>query len=437
MSKKILGWVGLVGLLAVLVWLVSQRGWLRQAQSESPAVEMGASGVIEASEIKLSSLHGGRVRVDGLRVAEGDAVRAGQELVALDTALLEAQIGLAEAQVQVAQAALEQLEAGARPGMIAAATQQLEQARAAQAAAVQGLADARALRDEPQQLDMQIAVGELQVEAAQQRLQSATALKDAADVAKKALEYAEDQIRNWPYPVPPPQIPGELKSARWDWWKAWVGLNTAQAQLDDTKAQLAHLRDLRAQPQELDARVQVAAASVAQANAAVEAAQAQLDAYRAGASAEQLEVARARVGQARAALDALQAQRPEWVIVAPISGTVLSRAVHGGEVIAPGSPVLSLADLSEVTLTVYVAEDRLGEVTLGQPVRVTVDAFPGRTFEGRVTHIADEAQYTPRNVATQAERVNTVYAVEILLPNGEGLLRPGMAADAEFVMSET
>ncbi len=423
-------WIGLVGLLAVLLWFVSQRGRLAQTPSGSPAGELHASGVIAASEITLSSLHGGTVRVGGLYVAEGDAVQAGQELVALDTALLDAQIELAGAQLAVAQAALQQMEAGARPGVVAAATQRLEQARAAQAAAVQGLADARALRDEPQQLDMQIAVGMAQVEAAEQRLKSAVALKDAAEVGKQALQYAEDQIGNWSYPVPPPGIPAELKPALWDWWKAWAGVNAAQASVDDAKAQLAHWRAVREQPQELDAQVRTAEASVAQANAAVDVAQAQLDAYRAGASAEQLAVARARAAQAQTALDALQAQRQEWVIRAPVSGTVLSRAVHAGEVIAPGSTVLSLADLSQVKLTVYVAEDRLGEVALNQQVRVAVDAFPGRTFEGRVTHIADEAQYTPRNVATQAERVNTVYAVEILLPNDEGLLRPGMSADA-------
>ncbi len=432
MQKRTLGWVSLVGLLAALVWLVSRRGWPALAPGASPAAEPGASGVIAASEIALSSLHGGTIRLDGLHVAEGDTVQAGQELAALDTALPEAGIGLAEAQLAVAQAALEQLEAGARPGVIAAATQQLEQARAAQAAAAQALADARALRDEPQQLDMQVALSAARVEAAEQHLQSAIALKDAAAVSKGALEYAQGQIRDWPYPVPPPDVPAELDSALWDWWKAWAGLNAAQASLDDARAQLDHWRAVREQPQEPDARVQTAEAALAQADAAVDAAQAQLDACRAGAGAGQLDVARARVSQASAALDALVAQRAEWSIVAPISGTVLSRAVRAGEVVAAGGTVLSLADLSQVKLTAYVAEDRLGEIALNQPVRVTVDAFPGRTFDGRVTHIADEAQYTPRNVATQAERVNTVYAVEILLPNDNGLLRPGMTADARW-----
>jgi HlyD family secretion protein len=430
MRKRIFRLAAVVGLLAVLMWFVSQRGWLSQTSSTSPLGPLQASGVIAASEIALSSLHAGTVRADGLYVAEGDAVQAGQELVALDTTLLDAQTELAEAQLAVAQAALQQLQAGARPGVVAAATQRLEQAHTAQAAAVQSLADARAQRDEPQELDMQIAVGVEQVEAARQRLNSAVALKDAAEVGKEALQYAEDQIRDWSYPVPPPGIPSELKPALWDWWAAWAGVNAAQASLEDAQAQLAHWRAVREEPQDLIGQVLAAEASLGQANAAVVAAQAQLDAYRAGASAEQLEVARARVGQAQTAWEALLAQRDEWVIRAPVSGTVLSRAVHGGEVIAAGSTVLSLADLSQVKLTVYVAEDRLGEVALDQPVQVTADAFPGRIFAGRVTHIADQAQYTPRNVATQDERVSTVYAVEILLPNDQGLLRPGMSADA-------
>ncbi|MBC7261414.1 MAG: efflux RND transporter periplasmic adaptor subunit, partial [Chloroflexi bacterium] len=80
----------------------------------------------------------------------------------------------------------------------------------------------------------------------------------------------------------------------------------------------------------------------------------------------------------------------------------------------------------------YVPAHRLGEVYLGQRVEVTIDSFPQRRFEGQVVHIADEPQYTPRNLATKEERVNTVYAVKVRLPNPEGLLKPGMAGDAVF-----
>jgi HlyD family secretion protein len=152
-----------------------------------------------------------------------------------------------------------------------------------------------------------------------------------------------------------------------------------------------------------------------------------------GATEEQLASARSRLSQARAALDALSAQRQEMDTVAPVDGVILAKVAHAGEVAAPGGILLSLADLSEVQLTVYVAENRLGQVALHQAVRVAVDALPGRTFEGWVAQIADSAEYTPRNVATKEERVTTVYAVQIVLPNPEALLKPGMSADATFV----
>ena len=429
-GPRLLGLLALIVLAGAVMRSAFQPGLLGM-RTATPPGNVDASGVITAEEIALSSAQGGRIAT--FYVAEGDRVKAGQELVALDTALLEAQLDMAKAQLAVAQAGLKQMEAGARPGAMAVAEARLAQAKAAYPAAVQALADAQALRAHPQELDMQIAVAEMEVEAAEHCLQSAVALKDAAEVAKNALEYTQDQLHHWPYPMPPPKLPQELESAAYDWWKAWAGVNAASASLNEAQAQLAHWRKLRDDPQELNAQVDMAQAAVAQAAAAVDAAQAQLDAYQAGASQEQLSAARARVAQAQAALDALLAQREEMVVVAPMDGLVLSRAAHAGEVIAPGGKLLSLANLAEVRLTVYVAENRLGEVALNQKVLVTVDSFPGRTLEGRVVRIADRAQYTPRNVATKEERVNTVYAVEIALPNAEGLLKPGMPADARLV----
>ncbi len=83
-------------------------------------------------------------------------------------------------------------------------------------------------------------------------------------------------------------------------------------------------------------------------------------------------------------------------------------------------------------MTVYVPETRVGHVRIGQRVDVTVASFPQRIFEGQLIHIADRPQYTPMNVATKEERVSTVYGVKVALPNSEGLLKPGMAADAVF-----
>jgi HlyD family secretion protein len=162
-------------------------------------------------------------------------------------------------------------------------------------------------------------------------------------------------------------------------------------------------------------------------------AEAQVSGLNAGATAEQIKALEARVAQAKAARDALATQREMMTLAAPITGTVISIVTHPGEIAAPAAEILTLADLNDLKLTVYVPENRIGLVQVGKPVRVTVDSFPGRTFEGEVSHIADSAEFTPRNVATQEERVNLVFAVDIRLSNEDGSLKPGMPADVAFL----
>ena len=187
-----------------------------------------------------------------------------------------------------------------------------------------------------------------------------------------------------------------------------------------------------ASPQTLVAQANAAAAAAAQADAALQAAQAQAAALAAGPTAEQVAAAQARVAQATAALEALRQQRSRMQAVSPIDGVVLVRQAEPGEVVAAGTPVLTLANLGQVSLVLYVPEDELARVHLGQRVRVSVDSYPQRVFAGQVVHIADQAEFTPRNVATQEERVNTVFAVKVRLPNPDGALKPGMPADATF-----
>jgi multidrug efflux pump subunit AcrA (membrane-fusion protein) len=113
----------------------------------------------------------------------------------------------------------------------------------------------------------------------------------------------------------------------------------------------------------------------------------------------------------------------------PIDGVVLTRAAEPGEITMAGGTMLVVGNLSTLTLTVYVPEDRYGQINLGQEYPVTVDSFPKQVFMGKVTHIADQAEFTPRNVQTVAGRKNTVYAVRLTLPNPTLALKPGMPAD--------
>ncbi|MCL6431501.1 MAG: efflux RND transporter periplasmic adaptor subunit [Anaerolineae bacterium] len=385
------------------------------------------SGTIQAEEVLLSAEYGGRVAE--VTVDEGDRVRQGQVLVCLDTSLLDDQIAVAEAQLAVAEAALQRLQAGTRPTAIAVAEAQVAQAEAARDAARQALADARALRNEPQDLMLQVAVARAQLAAAEARVRQAVTLRDAAGVGVDEQGNPLQLTYSQP-PLPPLAFSAE--PAPYLYWQAWAALNGAVAARDGARDQLAQLEAQLAAPQTLVAQERAAESALAQAEAGVEAARAQLAVRSAKPGEEQVAAARARVAQAEAALEALRLQRQRMALATPLDGLVLARQVSPGEVVAPGAPLLTLGRLQEVVLVLYVPEGELARVRLGQRVLVSVDSYPGRTFAGEVVHIADEAEFTPRNVATQEERVNTFFAVRVRLPNPDGALKPGMPADAVF-----
>jgi len=153
----------------------------------------------------------------------------------------------------------------------------------------------------------------------------------------------------------------------------------------------------------------------------------------AGKRPEEIAVAEAGVQQAAAALRLVQAQQAKLALRSPIDGLVTSRLIEPGELAQMGRVLMTVADLDQVTLQIFVPTDRIGRVQLEQRAVVTVDSFRGREFEGRVVYIADRAEFTPKNVQTQEDRVDTVFAVKIRLENPEHLLKPGMPADAALV----
>ena len=116
-------------------------------------------------------------------------------------------------------------------------------------------------------------------------------------------------------------------------------------------------------------------------------------------------------------------------IRSPIDGVVLLRAAEPGEVTTAGGSLLVIANLDEMTLTIYIPEDQYGQITLGQELPIAVDSFPDRVFMGKVTHIADKAEFTPQNVRTVEGRKSTVYAIRLTVPNPDHDLKPGMPAD--------
>ena len=138
----------------------------------------------------------------------------------------------------------------------------------------------------------------------------------------------------------------------------------------------------------------------------------------------------ARIDAARRELELIENRISKTEIAAPVEGTVVTKAVEKGELVQPGRVVTVLVDLSDIEVKIYVPERDIGKVALGAPARIRVDAFPERLFEGRVARVDQRAQFTPRDIHMPEERVRLVFGVTIAVENPEGLLKPGMPADA-------
>ncbi len=151
-----------------------------------------------------------------------------------------------------------------------------------------------------------------------------------------------------------------------------------------------------------------------------------------GSRKEDIAIARANLNEANASLGLSQVNLSYTALHAPSTGVVTVRQAELGEVVSPGSPVVTLSDLDHIWLRAYVAETDLGRIAWGQEVTVTTDTYPGKQYHGRVSFISSTAEFTPKSVQTTKERVTLVYRIKIDIDNFNHELKPGMPADARI-----
>lgn len=202
-----------------------------------------------------------------------------------------------------------------------------------------------------------------------------------------------------------------------------------KARKDYERAEMLH-RNGAISTSQLDAATSAYKSREAQFKSAEEA----LSLIKEGPRQEDIRAAEHRVEQARAAVRAAEARMNDTRLHSPVAGTVIRKNVELGETLAAGRPALTIGDLENPWVKVYVKEDRLGQVKLGQRTEVTVDSFKGKTYEGTVTFIASEAEFTPKSVQTEEERVKLVFGVKVRVRNENGELKPGMPADVKIVL---
>jgi HlyD family secretion protein len=454
--------------------------------------ELKASGTIEATTVNVSPELAGKVQE--VLVDEGESVQPGDVLFRLDDTLLKAQQDAAQAGLAAAQTAGQTAQAAyasAQAQYTLAQTQARAQARATRLADWSGrtpsyfnqpkwyftqaeqLAAAQAEVDAAQagmtQAERDLAavvakVSNAQFVAAETRLSQArtsylVALRVQAEGQAVGAGLAPDelnldamniQIPCFDTPVGRRCAPGyrvrsaiarnlpdqvELNNAAQDAYdRASAELSAAQKAYDD-------LLDTKQAQEVLKAR-----AALAIANERAQVAAEQLAGLQTGDQSPQVAVAAAgleqaktaaqqaqdAVEQAQANLRLLEAQMGKLEVRSPLAGVVLTRNIEPGEYVAPGAGALTLGELSQLTITVYVPEDRYGAIHLGQTAEVMVDSFPAERFAGQVSYISDQAEFTPRNVQTVEGRSSTVYAIKLTVADPAGRLKPGMPADVIF-----
>ena len=405
-SRIIFPVILLLGAVAVL-WYY----WVRPAGSLAAAwdslvnpvasysTELIASGTVQTEEISVAPEQPGRILA--VNAQEGDVVKAGQVLVQLDDTILNDQRAIALVNLDIAKQSLVQLTS---PTVLANAQKALAQ-------------DAIDVDNAQYVLDNQLYFS--QNTPAIQNAQAALTLAD--DKLKKANEkYAQvsgnpdtSTVKAQAYQVLY-AAQQEYDHALWT-YNLWSGKNNQQ-QIDVKTAAL-----------------ELAKVKQAEDHALVEAlTTGQIPDDATGTVIAQIQQAKLGIRLAQANLDLLDDQIKKMAIRAALDGVVMTRNANPGSVVNAGAVLFTLGRLDELTITVYVPEDRIGQVRLGQGAHVTVDSFPGIVFNASVSYISDQAEYTPRNVQTVEGRKSTVFAVKLQLQDPGGKLKPGMPADVSF-----
>jgi HlyD family secretion protein len=377
--------------LAAVAGFVSWRIWQGRATDANRIV---VHGNIELTEVDLAFKMPGRVAE--LLVDEGDAVRKGQVVARLDRAELERTRDREQATERMAQSALVQLRTGIDY----------------QREAISGEVELRLA--EVRQAEARLA--ELESGSRKQEIQQAWAAEQEArtqyETAQRDWERAQRLYQN-----------EDISTAQHDQYRM---------RAEATAMTYQRARETLALVKEGPRTEQIAAARAAleRARAGVRLAEAaRIDLRR---REEELSARAADIDRARAQLAVLDTQLDDRVMVSPTDGVVLTKAAEAGEVLAAGAVVVTLGDIDRPWVRAYIMERDLGRVKLGMPVDVRTDSYPNKVYRGTVSMISSRAEFTPKTIQTEEERVKLVYRIKIEVENPGRELKLNMPVDAEI-----
>src|SRR5690242_2805292 len=369
-----------LGVAAYLIWR------LLFASTAAPENVITLSGRIEGDPSAVAAKLNGRILE--VRVREGDTVNAGDVIAVLDDEQIRARESQAQAAVADAEARAEAAHA-----QIAVLEEQLRQSELLTA---QARTDAQG----------RVSQAEGEVTAAEAELARQEAAYRLASFDREAYTRLAATGA-----VPERRGKEAVSSAE----QQSAAVAAARRRVDSARGALL-----------------VAKASLA--NPGIRASQAGANRKQIAQQQKEIASANAKIQQARAQLTEAQANRQDLNITAPFSGTIVTRTAEPGEVVASGTAIVTLLDLSKVYLRGFVPEGEIGKVKLDQPARVYLDSNPNQPLEAVVSRIDPEATFTPENTYFRDERVKQVVGLKLQLKNAAGYAKPGMPADGEILV---
>jgi len=356
------------------------------------------SGNIELTEVNIGFKTAGRLIERN--VDEGDNVKKGQIVARLDRDQLVAQharesAGKASAESQLAQA-LTTLE-----WQKATLAADVETKRGDLAAAEARLAELKNGSRPQEKLDAKAAVDSAQSEL---------------DRANKDWDRAQTLYKN-----------DDISTAQFDQYrKNWESARAALKSATEKESMVLagpRIEEINAQ----QAQVERSRGALKSAEASV---------LQVKQREEELTTRRAEIARSMASLALINSQIDDTVAISPVDGVVLVKSADVGEILAPGTTVVEVGDIDHPWLRGYVNETDLGKIRIGSKARVTTDSYPGKIYDGRVTFISSEAEFTPKQIQTQQERVKLVYRIKIEMANPNRELKSNMPADAEILLEQ-
>lgn len=358
----------------------------------SDAAALRFSGVLEVTKVNIAAEVGGRV--EQLSVDEGDQVQAGQTIVILSRSELETQVMQAQAAVSAAEANLAQVKAGTRQEVIDAAQAALQQAQAERDGAFVTYSNTLKIRNNPQELLVQIDAARAGVRLAEQNVAVAQTKLNEARYWREF--YDKDHARR-------ETLDKQIGIAQ-------KNLEAAQAQLDGAKAQVAALDAMRRTPIALQSQVNAASQAYTMTLANVQVAAANLADLKAGPTPEDVALAEAKLHQAQAQLKLARAYQSRATIAAPLTGVVSERSAHAGETIQPGGVLLSIMNLDEVDLVIYVPQEHLPRLKLDRRCRSTPMCIPTRHLKAAWCRLPSKR--SSRRVTRRRERIAPISCLQ-------------------------